>query len=165
MTDELTLCAAAFFRSIGKDVTTSDEFVMISSLELKWMSPSDSKLLLKTLLSEGIVEKKGEYLRTAEDLSGLDLPLAYKPSPELLQRLHTASKAPEKKEGETDLFHVLMNIANSNGIPTRDFVPACSRIQKRLDIDITVAALIVLRDNGVDVSDFVNSVYDSLCSA
>ena len=39
MADELTVCAAAYFRSIGKDVTTPEEFVIGTSLELKWMSP------------------------------------------------------------------------------------------------------------------------------
>ena len=63
MTDEMTVCAAAFFRTIGKDVTTPDEFVMVTSLELKWMSPTDSKLLLKTLLSKGVLARKGDFVR------------------------------------------------------------------------------------------------------
>ena len=169
MTDELTVCAAAFFRSIGKDVTTSEEFVMIASLELKWMSPSDAKLLLRTLLSKGIMEKKGEYIRTAKDLSGVDLPLAYKPSKEVLDMIHSGpSPAPApapKKEADPDMFHILMGVASENGIQTRDFVPVCSKIQKRLDIDIAAAALLVLRDKGVDISPYVERVYSSISDA
>jgi len=159
MADELTVCAAAFFRNVGKDVTTSDEFIMISSLELKWMSPSDCKLLLRTLLSEGILEKKGEYIRTAKDLSGLDIPLGYRPSKEIMDLLHPAAT---KKEPAPDLFHNLMEVAKQNGILPKDFVPACSKIQKRLDIDIGAAALLVLRDGGVDISGLVDDVYNGV---
>ncbi len=166
MTDELTVCAAAFFRSIGKDVTTSDEFVMISSLELKWMSPSDVKILLKNLLAAGILEKKGEYIRPAKDLSSVDLPLAYKPSRDVLKPVQaTPAPAPApKKEAEPDLFHILMGVASENGIQTKDFVPACSKIQKRLGIDISAAALLVLRDKGVDITPYVGQVYDGISS-
>ena len=166
MSDELTVCAAAYFRNIGKDVTTSEEFVMITSLELKWMSPSDSKLLLKHLLDQGVLTKKGDYVRTASDLSGIDLPLAFRPSPQLIEALHSKpAAAPPKKEPAPDAFHILMEVAKENGIETKDFVPACTKIQKRLDIDIAAAALLVLRDKGVDVSDKVGMVYDSISSS
>jgi hypothetical protein len=161
MPDEFTVCAAAFFRTIGKDVTTSDEFVMISSLELKWMSPSEAKLLLKALLDRGVLVKKGNFVRPAADLSGIDLPLAFRPSPALIEAMHS-KPAPPKTEPSPDMFHVLMDIAKQKGMETRDFVPACTRIQKRLGIDVSAAALLVLRDNGADISDISQKVYDSV---
>ncbi len=164
MADEFTVCAAAFFRSIGKDVTTSDEFVMITSLELKWMSPSDSKLMLNALLSKGILVKKGDFIRPSQDLNALDLPLAYRPSADLIDAIHGKVSRPQKKETEPDLFHIMMDVAGKNGIQVRDFVPACTKIQKRLGIDIAVAALIVLRDNGTDISEYTDDVYESICS-
>ena len=163
MADEFTVCAAAFFRSIGKDVTTSDEFVMISSLELKWMSPSESKILLKALLDRGVLVKKGDFIRPAADLSGMDLPLAFKPSPALMEAMRS-KPAPAKTEASPDMFHVLVDMAKQNGIETRAFVPASTRIQKRLDIDIAAAALLVLRDSGVDISDLSEKVYASVRS-
>jgi len=164
MTDEYTVCAAAFFRTVGKDVTTPDEFVMTASLELKWMSPSDAKLLLKALLSRGILVKKGDFVRPSSDMGGMDLPLAYKPSAELLSSLHSAPAPQPKRSEEPDLFHILMDVAKANGLEVREFVPACSRIQKRLDIDIAAAALMVLRDKGVDISDKVDDVYNGISS-
>jgi len=166
MTDEAVVCAAAFFRSIGKDVTTSDEFVMIASLELKWMSPSESKLLLKMLLDRGVLVKKGDFIRPSSDLGGIDLPLAYKPSDAFIDLIHSKPAAPApKKESAPDLFHILMDVAKNAGIETKDFVPACSKIQKKLDIDIAAAALIVLRDKGVDIAPYIGQTYDGICSA
>jgi hypothetical protein len=63
------------------------------------------------------------------------------------------------------MFHILMDIALKNGMQTKDFVPACSKIQKRLGIDIAAAALIVLRDNGIDISPYAADVYSNVSSA
>ena len=54
MTDELAVCVAAFFRSVGKDVTTSEDFVMTTSLQMKWMSPSDAKTLLALMVASNM---------------------------------------------------------------------------------------------------------------
>ena len=98
MAEELEVCAAAYFRSIGKDVTTTEEFVMGASLELKWMSPSDAKLLLALLVRKGIVSQRDGYVRPATDLSAVDVPLAYRPPKELTESLHSKSQtdAPAK---------------------------------------------------------------------
>lgn len=52
-----------------------------------------------------------------------------------------------------------MDVAASAGIQRREFIQECNRIQKRLDIDIAVAALIVLRDGGVPIDPYVDEVY------
>lgn len=169
MADELTVCAAAYFRSIGKDVTTPEEFVMGTSLELKWMSPSDSKLLLSAMVRAGVVTQKDGYVRPASDLGAIDLPLAYRPPKELVESLHESksqtseNKASSKIQADaTDVFPMLMERAVEAGMQRRDFIQSCNRIQKRLDIEIGVAALIVLRDAGADVSPYLDAVYDSV---
>ena len=167
MTDELTVCAAAFFRSMGKDVTTNEEFVMTTSLEMKWMSPSDSKLLLATLLREGVLTEKGGFIRPTNDIGAVDVPQAYRPSADIMEaiRRKPAQSAPTAKKVEQDPFHILMDKAVESGMERRDFIQNCNKIQKRLNIDIGAAALIVLRDNGADIAPYVDMVYDSVRSA
>lgn len=168
MAEELEICAAAYFRSIGKDVTTTEEFVMGASLELKWMSPSDAKLLLALLVRKGIVSQRDGYVRPATDLSAVDVPLAYRPPKELTESLHAKSqtdapaKTAERPAAPADVFPTLMDRAVESGMERRDFIQNCNRIQKRLDIEIGVAALIVLRDAGTDVSPYLDAVYDSV---
>ncbi len=168
MTEELAVCAAAYFRSIGKDVSTADEFTMGASLDLKWMSPSDAKLLLSALTRAGFVTQRDGFVRPAADPGSVDVPLAYRPSKELLESLHSKSQTSEKApkaepSGQTeDMFPKLMDVAVSNGMQRRDFIQSCNKIQKRLDIEVAVAALIVLRDAGVDVSPYLDDVYGSL---
>ena len=57
---------------------------------------------------------------------------------------------------------MLMDKAVEAGMQRRDFIQSCNRIQKRLDIEIGVAALIVLRDAGTDVTPYLDAVYGSV---
>lgn len=157
MAEELELCAAAFFRTIGKDVATPDEFVMEVSLGQKWMTPSEAKTLLAVLTKAGIVEQKDGYIRPGKDLSGLDVPLAYHPSKDLLAQ--PVSKPAGNKEN-ADVFPALMDVAVDAGMQRREFIQECNRIQKSLDVDICAAALIVLRDAGVDIAPYTGKVRD-----
>ena len=178
MENEIQTCAAAFFRTSGKDVTTADEFVMSASLELKWMAPSKAKKLLTLLENEGAVQRKNGYVRLSPDLQGIDLPLAYKPSASLLAMLDgpvepkpaakpsepraTGSKPAEKAPETKDAFHVLMDVAVGAGISRKDFIQNSNKIQRSLGIDIGAAALIVLRDGGVDIGPYIDAVYKGI---
>ena len=78
---------------------------------------------------------------------------------------HGRSSEGLNPEWPADPFHVLMDKAVESGMERRDFVQNCNKIQKRLNIDIGAAALIVLRDNGTDIAPYVDMVYDSVRSA
>ncbi len=162
MSDKLRECAAAFFRATGKDVTTADGFVMGISLELKWMPPSEAKRLLALMVKAGVLEQRDGYVRPASDLSAIDVPMAYRPDPKILE---APVPAPAKKEAPADMFHVLMDAAVSAGMERKDFVQGSNRISRDLNIDIAAAALIVLRDNGIDISPYVDDVYNSILIA
>jgi hypothetical protein len=166
MTDELAVCVAAYFRSIGKDVTTSEEFVMTASLKMKWMSPSDAKSLLAHLVSRNLVTSKDGFIRPNGDVSSIDVPMAYRPSAELVARVHGGAPAPQVAESkvskDADVFQELKEMATGSGMVIGEFVKNCNTIQKRLNIDIRVAALIVLRDKGLDVGKYVERVYTAV---
>lgn len=166
MTDELAVCVAAYFRSIGKDVTTSEEFVMTASLKMKWMSPSDAKSLLAHLVSHNLVTNKDGFIRPNGDVSSIDVPMAYRPSAELVSRIHGVAPAPRvsetKNSNDADVFQELKEMATGSGMVIGEFVKSCNTIQKRLNIDIRVAALIVLRDKGLDVGKYMERVYTAV---
>ena len=167
MVDELTICTAAFFRSIGKDVATSQEFIMGASLELKWMPPSDAKRLLQALVTRGIVTESDGFVRPASDLSSIDVPIGYRPPKDIIPsgapapKCQTSGPAPSG-DAPADVFPTLMALAVSAGMDRRDFIKNCNTIQKKLNIEIGVAALIVLRDAGTDITPYVETVYDSI---
>ena len=63
MTDEYTVCAAAFFRNKGKNLISETEFLMAISLDFHWMPYGQAKNLLAVLLSKNVLVKNGELLK------------------------------------------------------------------------------------------------------
>lgn len=158
MTDSLTLCAAAFLRNKGKSVITEKEFLMGISMDLHWMPYRDAQRFLSALLKNGTFERNGEYIRANFETSEIDIPVAYRPPADLLNGLpvERTSASPAK---ERDLFPELMAEAERSGMQKKEFIAASNMIQKKLNIDIAAAGLIVLRDRGIDISPLVDTVY------
>ena len=171
MYNELKTCAAAFFCNKGKEVFTEKEFTMYISLDLRWMPVKEANTLLLLLLNEGIFEKIDNYLKAKIDFSDIDVPVAYKPSKELLDYVRYSMKSAPEQKNETksvkkkipvdsdDPLPKLMEFAVSSGIKKGAFIAECNQIMKKMNIDIEVAALIVLRDHGADVSPYYDDIY------
>lgn len=167
MSDELTVCAAAFFRNKGKNVITETEFLMVVSMDLHWMPHGNAKLLLKALLSKGILLRNGDYLRPSFDVSEIDVPVAYRPSEKFIASLKPIPEedAPTPKRAVSSgngILDEMISVASAAGIQKRTFVSESNAVSKRLDIDMLAAGLIVLRDKGVDIAPFVGPVYEAM---
>ncbi|MCL1984709.1 MAG: DUF2240 family protein [Methanomassiliicoccaceae archaeon] len=157
----LKYTAAAFFRNKGKSVVTEREFVMGISMDLRWMPPADTEVLLSLLLSEKVLEKDGEYLRPAFDLRSVDVPLGFRPPADMLKKEKRPSSAVRTAPAAgDDMLSELMAEAEGLGIKRKDFIISINSIQKRINADIEIAALLMLRENGVDVSGHLDKVYD-----
>jgi len=148
VSDELKMCAAAFFRSKGKNVITGNEFLMGVSMNNRWMPYGDAERLLSAMIASRILSKDGEYVRPCFEVAAVDVPAGYRPPDDIL------SKTSE------DVFQMLMARAASADIDRKEFLSLCRSIQKRMDVDIEVAALILLRDKGAKVSDITEKVSD-----
>lgn len=171
---ELKICTAAFFRNKGKEVITVMELIMTISLDLRWMDATTASRFVKLIVSEELVTATPDgLLKATGDLTTIDVPVAYKPSRELLEFIRTAS--PDKKEAspktqikkekmkkdDDALLPKLMEIATSIGMQKGTFISECNKIVKKLNIDTEVAALIVLRDRGADIARYYDLVYIS----
>lgn len=171
MTDELTVFAAAFLRNKGKNVITENEFLMGVSMDLHWMPYSDAKVVFAALIGSKILEKNGEYVKPTFDVSDItDIPVGYRPSPDLVSKLKSKKDVPAKEKTAPvknnvpaqDIFPMMIEEAVETGMEKRDFISEANNIQKRLNVDITVAGLIVLRDRGADIGPLADRVYASL---
>ena len=170
MEDNLTLCASAFVRNKGKNVFTESDILMGLSMDLRWMTYSQAKAMLAAMVTAGLFEKSGDMYRATFSNNDTDVPVAYKPSRELVEKVQAGAATPEPpkaapKEPEAvpqDMMPTLMNVAVDNGIERREFMMQCNALSKKLGIFIEVAGLYVLRDKGVDVSELADKVYESI---
>ena len=177
MEEDLTLCAAAFIRNKGKNVFTESDMLMGMSMDLRWMSYTDARNVMNAMIRQGVLEKNGELLRAGFDFSAKDVPVAYKPSKQLIASVSAAQPAakpapqpvpaPEPEASApaweyVDMMPVLMQKAVDSGIARRDFITESNSISRSLNIYIEAAALFVLRDHGVDISDMADRVYEAI---
>jgi len=156
VTDEPMLCAAAFFRNKGKSVVTEKEFLMGISMDFRWMPYSDTKELLAALLAAKVVKRDGDLIRPAFDVAGADVPVAYRPPADLIR------KAAPSRETDSMNFPQIIAFAEKHGMRKKDFISASNALQKRLGISPEAAGLIVLRDNGTDISEIAEKVYSGI---
>jgi hypothetical protein len=167
MTDELETCLAALFLNKGKDVLTAKEFTMYASLDLRWMPVRDADRLMNILVEKGLMSKTGEYLRPAINISEVNVPVAYRPSEGLLTAIRSpAQKQPAaaKKADAPGLLPRLIREAQGSGMEKGAFVSECNKVSKKADVDIEVAALMILRERGVDITPCIEDVRLSVLS-
>ena len=156
--DPLMLSAAAFFRNKGKNVVTENEFVMGVSMDLRWMRPGEAKELLVLLVSEGHLKDDGQHIRPGFDVHATDVPLGFKPSADILRTKRTNVKEEAAGPPAGDILAELMEKAVSIGLKKKDFIVSVNAVQKRMNIDIEIAALLMLRENGADISGYPGRV-------
>jgi hypothetical protein len=158
MPDEAEVCLAALFLNKGKDVLTAKEFTMYVSLDLRWMQVKDAESLMNLLLERGLMSRTDDYLRPLMDLSAVNVPVAYRPSDGLIKTLRAYSlkrPAAGKDSGGPDLLQKLIQKAVDSGMGKGAFVSECNKISKRTDVDMELAALMILREKGVDILPFL----------
>ena len=166
MTDEYTVCAAAFFRNKGKSVITETEFLMVISMDLHWMPYGKAKDLLAQMISRNILVRNGEYLKPSFEIADIEVPVAYRPSDSFISSLSqkTEVRAAAAAPPSDDLLPSMIAEAVRNGMEKRDFVSEANALSKRLDIDMLAAALIILRDRGADIGPYTDRVYRTVIS-
>jgi len=156
--DELDMTAAAFFRSKGKNVVTENEFFMGVSMDLRWLQPAETKELISLLINSGVLEKDGEYLRPSFDIRSADVPIGFRPSSDVL-RIKRKKIVPPAAD---DPLSVLAAEAGTLGMEKRDFIISLNAIQKQMNIDIEVAALLLFREKGADIADRCDDAYRAI---
>jgi len=146
--------AVAFlFRLEGGRPLSEKEFVQFASYRLNWFKPTEAQRLLRVAQDLRVVELRQGVLRPTFDAAGLEVPVDYRPPPGILERAPPAE----------DLFVKILNrIVERTGTDRRTAVSAINAIQDRMDVTVEVAALIHARALGVDVSDLVDPVRESI---
>jgi len=152
---ELKRCLAALFRQKGKDVMTEREFVYAASMDLHWLTPKEAQMLLEISLKCGLLQLSNGALAPSFEISDDLVELDYKPSRDIILA--------EQKRDRKDFFIELVDrISTSSGLQRKEIIAKINKMRERMPVDIEVAALIVGRDLGVDISNDIKSVRELL---
>jgi hypothetical protein len=136
---------AAVFKSKGKRKMKRSELIYTMSFDLNWFTHEDSKRVVEEALKEGLLEGEEELKPTfdVEDVDTSDF------KPELSSLL---------SRSVTD--RIIEEIAIKTGKSNHEVVSMINEKQDRLGglVSFPVAALIVAREVGVDIEDYLDEV-------
>jgi hypothetical protein len=155
MSSEIELALAQVFRKKGKSTLTEKEFVFAASLDLRWFSPKDAQKFLDIGLDSELLSQAGGKIRPTFDYQSMDAPSGYSPSQNLL-------KASIQPKG---IFLKLIDrISTEMDKPKKEAISLVNKTQDKMNVDVEVAALIVARSMGIDISPFLDEIEEGVAT-
>lgn len=82
----LSIAVAAPFRHARKERLKKNELVYFLAFERHWMTIEQANLLLSRAKEEGLIEFEGDMVRPLFDISGVEIPIGFKPSSTIFER-------------------------------------------------------------------------------
>lgn len=155
---ELEAACAQVFRRKGKSRMPEKDFVFAVSLDFKWFTPKEAQRLLDICLDAGILALDDGMVVPKFDYKNIDVPKGYAPSQELLaQQPGQTQPAPRGA-----MLEVVEMVSKARKMDAKDVISLVNRTQDSLGVEVDVAALIVARSMGLDISGFIDRVEEEL---
>ena len=146
---ELETSLAVLFKRKGKNVITDTEFIFTVSFDFRWFTPKEAQALLDVAIKRGLLTRTEEFLKPNFDYKDV----------EASALVPTEQGGPERRQGgDVPLRPAHPSISDKGGLKKRDAVARVNRTQERLGVDVEVAAVVVAKDLGIDVSAYLEPV-------
>ncbi len=141
--------AVAPFKIKGRREMTVSEFIFSLSLDLKWFSPDQSRVVLEKAVKRGLLKQVNDTLEPVIDIDSISVPPDFTPD--------------FRKIVEVSPFDIAVDrIVTKTGKDRKDIVAEINRKYEKYDgmLDAAVIALVIAKDMGIDISDMVDEVCD-----
>jgi hypothetical protein len=132
---------------------TERDFVLTASMDFRWFPPKDAQRLLDTAIESELVTPKDGEIAATFDLKSVEIPLDFTPGPDVFR----------VRSRETDVFtQMLEKMSEGSEVDEKTLISKINSVQDYMDVTIEVAALIVARELGVDLSSFYDAVKERI---
>ncbi len=146
---DLMYSGVAPFKIKGKKEMTISEFIFALSLDLKWFSPDQSRVVLEKAVKRGFIKQRDDTLEPGIDIDTVSIPPDFTPD--------------FRKIMEITPFDIIVDrIVAKTGKDRKDIIAEINDKYEEYDrmLDASVIALVFAREMGIDVSDMVDEVCD-----
>jgi hypothetical protein len=144
----LRLTVAAPFKHTRKTGMRKNELVYYYALDRKWMSTEQANLLLKRAEEEGLLGIVNGMYSPRFDLSGLTLPVGFKPTSVIFER-------------HDPVQELIGRVARARSVQETDVVAEMNRlIKENFDTHLLPPAALVLlaKNHGVPFDDLLDAL-------
>lgn len=144
----LRRAVAAPFQQRGVDRMSESEFVVALSLDRDWFSPDQAKTLVDVATGEGLLDREGDDVAAAFEAGTVEIPDGFVPDESVVQ--------------ERSTFERVLDAVVEEGVEKQEAVASINRLQADLGLHIEAAAVLYARQQGVDVTEFVQRAREEL---
>jgi len=150
--DELKILIAEPFKRRGKARLTPAEFTFALTLELKWLTPEESRQVIDEGLKAGLLREEKDRIVPAFDYRNVVAPAGYKPGVDI--DFVCRKTLPER----------IVALLAGSGISETEAREQIKRKQEYLCDLVTpeVAGLIITKERGLDAGTLIDEVFAQL---
>ncbi len=134
---------AFLFQRSGKERLNEKEIYMTLSYELRWLTPEKAKIFLKRCLESGLLKIEGDEYTPNFDYKSIQVPLGFKVDESIV---------------EEDIFSSIVKEIQKNGMDKEMIFKEVEALKEKMGVIEEVAALVLARKNGIDISPFIPKV-------
>ena len=130
------------FRREGERRLAESEVVVALSLDRDWFSPDQAKRVVDVAAARGLIERDGNDVVARFDPGDVHVPEDFTPDESILR--------------EESVFERVLDRLLAAGIEKREAVAAVNQRQADLAVTVEAAALVVAREEDVEVDDLAD---------
>jgi hypothetical protein len=148
--DELKIVIAEPFKRRGKARLTPAEFTFALTLELKWLTPEESRQVIDEGLKAGLLKEEKGRIVPAFDYRSVVAPAGYKPGVDIFSK--------------KTLLDRIVGLLAGSGVSEAEAMELIKRKQEYLCDLVTpgVAGLIIAKEKGLDVMPLIYEAFAQL---
>ena len=142
---------ASAFKSKGRESMKETELVYTLSLDLGWFPLDTAKKVVELAKEKGLLREEGDEISPTFNLEDVEIPIDFKPNPERIFA--------------TSVFDLLIQeISDKTGMSIGEVIAMINKKQEELGnlLSVEVVALLIAKEHGIDVSDYIDEVEDEL---
>lgn len=153
-TQEIKQSLKMLFDHFGSSKISEKDFIMGTSMDLRWFSPKDAQKFYESALDRGLISVDSEGVSLQFDNSSVNVPLDFIPSDRVLQ-----PSKPDGASAEASLLMILVDeVIKKSELSKKDVISRINRKKEKLGIDIEVAAMLVASAHGIDITGYSGRV-------
>jgi len=153
MVSEAETIIAFVFKRSGKKEINFSTFYLTLSMDLNWFTPNNAKKFVTQAIEQKLLIKKKDLLIPAFDIEKINIPLGFVPSRKIVFK----EKLKEKTEIDV-LTKIIKKISQETNNSEETIINRINDIEKEKNINPEIAALLVGRENNIELSEFFNDV-------
>jgi len=143
--EELKKLIAFVFQRAGKESMKEKDFYMTLAFQLGWLTPGEGLKVVEHALERNLLVKKGEEIFPTFNFKDEDIPLGFKFDSKSLQEM------------EKDLFSKIVGkIMREKKMGEKNLRNEIEKRAEKLGIYKEIAALVIAKEKGVNVEEFMD---------